>query len=105
MTITSHTPAVRVPGRVPRGFYIKRSEEMALIYCCGNRGAVGFVSGWDFAETDSSNVVDVRLTLDIESAYRFDGRDENRRQLGAVLGYLRRNKDVYGTVEVLGEGA
>lgn len=75
---------------------------MHSIYCCGNRGAVGFVRGWDFAETDSTRVVDVHLTLNLEDAYTFDRSDENRAQRNAVLQYLRANAEVYGTVEVLG---
>lgn len=75
---------------------------MHSIYCCGNRGTVGFVRGWDFAETDSTRVVDVHLTLNLDDAYTFDRSDENTAKRNAVLQYLRENAAVYGTVEVLG---
>lgn len=75
---------------------------MQSIYCCGNHGAVGFVSGWDFAETDSTRIADVHLTLNINDAYTFDRSDESQSQRNAVLQYLMEAAVVYGTVEVLG---
>ena len=44
-----------------------------MIYCCGDSGRVGWVSGWEFEQT-TGDICDVRLSLDNNSAVVMDGR-------------------------------
>ena len=44
-----------------------------VIYCCGDGGRVGWVSGWDFNQT-TGDICDVHLSLDHNSAVILNGR-------------------------------
>ena len=44
-----------------------------VIYCCGEGGRVGWVSGWDFKQT-TGDICDVHLSLDHNNAVIMDGR-------------------------------
>ena len=44
-----------------------------VIYCCGDGGRGGWVSGWDFKQT-TGEICDVHLSLDHNSAIIMDNR-------------------------------
>ena len=44
-----------------------------VIYCCGEGGRVGWISGWDFHQT-TGEICDVRLSLNHGSAVIMDAR-------------------------------
>lgn len=44
-----------------------------VIYCCGDGGRVGWVSGWDFKQT-TGDICNVHLSLNHDSAIIMDGR-------------------------------
>lgn len=77
---------------------------MKSIYCTGPMGKVGWVSSWDFDQTDRTKVVRVRLTLNHLKAHRFSLSDEDTDLIGHVLQHILKHEGTYGSCEVfLGE--
>lgn len=64
-----------------------------VIYCCGDGGRVGWVSGWDFEQT-TGDICDVHLSLDHNSAVIMDGRC-----CAKVYGFLLHSK-VFGLPKI-----
>ena len=73
---------------------------MKSIYCTGPMGKVGWVSGWDFDQTDHTTVVRVRLTLNHLKAHRFVRSDEDTTLIGHVLRHIRKHEGTYGSCTV-----
>ena len=47
--------------------------DVLVIYCCGDGGRVGWVSGWEFNQM-TGGICDVHLSLNHDSAVIMDGR-------------------------------
>lgn len=73
---------------------------MKSIYCTGPLGKVGWVSSWDFDQTDHTKVVRIRLTLNHLKAYRFAPSDEDTALIGYVLRHIRKHEGTYGSCGV-----
>ena len=69
-----------------------------VIYCCGECGRVGWVSGWDSKQT-TGDICDVHLSLDHNSAVIMDGRC-----CAKVDKFLRHSK-VFGFPKIFSWGA
>ena len=64
-----------------------------VIYCCGEGGRVGWVSGWEFEQT-TGDICDAHLSLDDNSAVIMDGRSCVK-----VFKFLRDSK-VFGSPKI-----
>lgn len=64
-----------------------------VIYCCGEGGRVGWVTGWDFNQA-TGDICDVHLSLDHNSAVILNGRG-----CAKVGRFLRRSK-VFGLPKI-----
>ena len=64
-----------------------------VIYCCGDGGRVGFVSGWKFNQT-TGDICEVHLSLDHRRAVIMDGRC-----CAKVCRFLRHSK-VFGIPKI-----
>lgn len=73
---------------------------MKSIYCAGPTGNVGWVSSWDFDQTDRTKVVRVHLTLNHLKAHRFGRSDEDIEIIYDVLQHIRKHEGTYGSYAV-----
>ena len=64
-----------------------------VIYCCGEGGRVGWVSGWEFEQT-TGDICDVHLSLDHNSAVIMDGRCRRK-----VYEFMQHSK-VFGSPKI-----